>query len=371
MSPTLDSSPKPALSSLISTHDFELVASKTFAPKAWAFVSSAATDLHTKSRNKSTWADIHLRPRTLRNVAEVDLSTTMLGHSLRMPIFCSPVAMAKMVHDDGEKGIGRACKESGIAQCVSTSASYPVEDIVSAIKAHAAKTPFDVPVFFQLYVDKKRDNSRRLVQRARDAGASAIFLTIDAPIPGKREADERIQSDESLQSGMSGAAPGNDSKGGALGRTMGAYIDASMSWADIPWLKDCAGDMSIVLKGIQTCEDALLAVEAGVDAIVVSNHGGRSLDTSSATIMVLLELHKNTPEVFKSVDVFVDGGITRGTDIFKALCLGAKAVGIGRGQLYGLNYGHDGVSRYVESESSLLVSFPAAAWHGLTNPQTA
>lgn len=350
MSPVLENPSKPPLASLISTHDFELAASKTFSPKAWAFVSSAATDLHTRDRNRSTWSHIHLRPRALRNVAEVDLSASMLGHRLRMPIFCSPVAMAKMVHEEGEKGIGRACKESGIAQCVSTSASYPVEEITSAIAAHPVSTPFDVPIFFQLYVDKQRENSRRLVRRAREAGASAVFLTIDAPIPGKREADERIQSDASLASGMSGAAANNDAKGGAIGRTMGGYIDASVSWDDIPWLKDCAAGMSIVLKGIQTCEDAVMAMEAGVDAIVVSNHGGRSLDTAPATIMVLLELHKNCPEVFKAMDVFVDGGICRGTDIFKALCLGAKAVGIGRGQLYGLNYGHEGVSRYIESK---------------------
>lgn len=344
--------PKPPLASLISTHDFEVVASKTFTPKAWAFVSSAATDLHTKTRNRTAWSDIHLRPRTLRNVSQVDLSTSILGHAVCMPIFCSPVAMAGMIHADGEKAIGRACKESGVAQCVSTSASFAVEDIVSAIRAHPSPRPFDVPVFFQLYVDRQRENSRRLVQRAREAGASALFLTIDAPIPGKREADERVQSGEALSSGMSGAVAGTDSKGGAIGRTMGGYIDDSVSWTDLPWLRDCAGDMRIVLKGIQTHEDALLAMEAGVDAIVISNHGGRSLDTSPATILVLLELHKNCPQIFKSMDVFVDGGISRGTDIFKALCLGAKAVGIGRGQLYGLNYGHEGVARYIESEYS-------------------
>jgi L-lactate dehydrogenase (cytochrome) len=353
MAPT-ETSSKPPLTSLISTHDFEHVASQTFTPKTWAFVSSAATDLHTKHRNRTAWSDIHLRPRTLRNVSHVDLSTTILGRSyaLRMPVFCSPVAMARMVHPDGEKAIGRACKDAGIAQCVSTSASYPVEDIVDAIRTHTAQRPFDVPVFFQLYVDRQRENSRRLVRRARDTGASAVFLTIDAPIPGKREADERVQSDESLSSGMSGAVAGKDSKGGSIGRTMGGYIDDSVSWADIPWLRDCAGDMRIVLKGIQTCEDAVLAMEAGVDGIVVSNHGGRSLDTAPATLLVLLELRRNCPQVFEALDVFVDGGITRGTDIFKALCLGAKAVGIGRGQLYGLNYGHEGVARYIESESS-------------------
>lgn len=341
---------KPPLSSLISTHDFEQVASRTFKPKSWAFVSSAATDLHTKKRNATAYSEIGLRPRTLRDVSSVDLSTTMLGHKIRAPIFCSPVAMAKLVHEEGEKDIGRACKASGIAQCISTSASYPLRDISAAIDAHPVDIPHGVPRFFQLYVDKQRDNSRRLLQQARDAGASAVFLTIDAPIPGKREADERIQSDETLNSGMSGAGPRNDAKGGSLGRTMGGYIDASMSWNDIPWLRSCVPGLPVVLKGIQTCEDAIMAMEAGVDAVVVSNHGGRSLDTSPPTILVLLELHRNRPEVFRSMEVYVDGGITRGTDIFKALCLGARAVGLGRGTLYGLNYGHEGVTQYIESK---------------------
>lgn len=346
--------PKPPLSSLISTQDFEDVASRTFRPKAWAFVSSAATDLHTKKRNAAAYSEIGLRPRALRDVASIDLSTTILGQKIRAPIFCSPVAMAKLVHEQGEKDIGRACKNAGIAQCVSTSASCTLSDIAAAIESHPVDIPHSVPKFFQLYVDKQRENSRRLLQRARDAGASAIFLTIDAPVPGKREADERIQSDETLNSGMSGATPKNDAKGGSLGRTMGGYIDASMSWKDIPWLKSCVPGIPIVLKGVQTCEDAIIAMEAGVDAIIVSNHGGRSLDTSPPTIMVLLELHRNCPEVFKSIEVHVDGGITRGTDIFKALCLGAKAVGLGRGTLYSLNYGHEGVSKYIESKLPLL-----------------
>ncbi|CAH0024076.1 unnamed protein product [Clonostachys rhizophaga] len=345
---------KPSLDTLISTHDFELVASKTFSPKAWAFVSSAATDLYTKQRNATTFSKIRLRPRALRDVSRVDLGTTMLGHRIRAPLFCSPVAMSKLVHEEGEKDVSRACKTLGIAQCVSTSASYPLSEIASAMRAHPVLHDDDddrgieVPLFFQLYVDKNRENSRRLLQRARDAGAKAIFLTIDAPVPGKREADERIRSDESLSSGMSGVGVRNDAKGGGIGRVMGGYIDASVSWRDIPWLRSCVPGLPVVLKGVQTCEDAILAAGAGVDAIVVSNHGGRSLDTSSESVMVLLEMHRNCPEVFRSVEVYVDGGITRGTDIFKALCLGARAVGIGRGQLYGLNYGHEGVARYIE-----------------------
>ena len=340
---------KPPLSSLISTHDFEVAASQSLTPKAWAFMSSAATDLHTLRRNSSAFADITLRPRTLRNVSRVDTTASMLGHRLRMPLFCSPAAMAKLVHPAGETAIGTACKASGIAQCVSTSSSYPLRDIISAIDGHAVETAHEVPVFFQLYVDKVRANTVTLVRAAQQAGAKALFLTIDLPVPGKREADERVIADVGVTSPLSGATSSNDAKGGSLGRTMGRFIDDTLSWADIPWIRRCAPGMALVLKGVQTSEDAVLAVEAGVDAIVVSNHGGRSLDTVPASILILLELRRNCPDVFDKIEVYVDGGIRRGTDIFKALCLGAKAVGIGRGPLFAVNYGHEGVLKYIES----------------------
>ncbi|KAL0944028.1 FMN-dependent dehydrogenase [Colletotrichum truncatum] len=342
---------KPPLETLISAHDFEQAASTSFSPKAWAFVSSAATDLHTKSRNASAYSLIGLRPRVLVDVSSVDTSTTMLGNRMRSPIFCPPTAMARLVHPEGEKELGRGCKAAGIPQCVSVSASFPLEEILAAQAAYtppSQKEPYDVPVFFQLYVDKNRANSERLLRSAQAQGVKGLFLTIDAPIPGKREADERVHSDESLGSPISGARAVNDSKGGALGRIMGSYIDASVNWSDIAWLRRTVPGLPIILKGIQTWMDAERAVEAGVEAIVLSNHGGRSLDTSPATIMVLLELQKNCPHVFDKLEIYVDGGITRGTDVFKALCLGAKAVAVGRGLLYGLNYGAEGVEHYVE-----------------------
>ncbi|KXH28117.1 FMN-dependent dehydrogenase [Colletotrichum simmondsii] len=344
--PTMPS--KPPLTTLISAHDFESAASTSFSPKAWAFVSSAATDLFTKTRNATLYSQITLRPRVLVDVAAVSTATTMLSHTMRAPIFCPPTAMARLVHPEGEKELGRACKSAGVPQCVSVSASFPLEDILAAQREHEPATPYDVPVFFQLYVDKNRANSERLLRSAQAQGVKALFLTIDAPIPGKREADERVASDESLGSPISGARAVNDAKGGALGRIMGSYIDASVNWSDIAWLRRTVPGLPIVLKGVQTWMDAEWAVEAGVEAIVLSNHGGRSLDTSPATIMVLLELQKNCPHVFDRVEVYVDGGISRGTDIFKALCLGAKAVGVGRGLLYGLNYGAEGVERYIE-----------------------
>lgn len=347
VSPKLDN--KPPLDTLINTHDFVTVASTTLTPKTWAFYSSAATDLNTKTRNSSAYTDIGLRPRILTNVKNVDTSTSMLGQPMSVPIFCSPAAMAKMVHPDGEKGIARGCKKMGVPQCVSTNASYPIAEIFESVAEEGkyGETIGEMPFFFQLYVDKQREKSEALLRHVEKLGVKAIFLTVDAPVAGKREADERISADESLSTPMSGAIAKNDKKGGALGRIMGSYIDSSVSWDDIPWLRRNTS-LPIVLKGVQTAMDAKKAMEFGIDGIVLSNHGGRSLDTSPAPILVLLELQKSCPQVFDKVEVYVDGGIMRGTDIIKALCLGAKSVGIGRGFLFALNYGEEGVEKYIE-----------------------
>lgn len=333
---------KPPLSTLINTHDFEQAASTSLTPKTWAFYSSAATDLHSKGRNASIYADIGLRPRILTDVTHVDTATTMLGQKMSMPLFCAPAAMARLVHPDGEKALVQGLQAGGLAHCVSTNASFPIEDIVSSVKE-------TMPIFFQLYVDKDRTKSESLLRQVDGLGIKGVFVTVDAPIPGKREADERMEADETLATPMSGAVAKNDSKGGSLGRLMGKYIDPSLCWRDLRWLKRSTS-MPIVLKGVMTAMDAKRAMQEGVAAIVLSNHGGRNLDTSPTPILVLLEIQKCCPEVFDRMEVYVDGGIMRGTDIFKALCLGARAVGIGRGFLYALNYGQEGVEKYVESK---------------------
>jgi L-lactate dehydrogenase (cytochrome) len=348
---------KPPLDTFINSHDFVNSARQTATAKTWAFYSSAATDLNTKSRNNSAYTDIGLRPRILVNVKDVDTSTSMLGVKMSVPIFCSPTAMAKMIHPDGEKAIAEGCRKVGIPQCVSTSASFPISEIFEAVSEEGTycNEAGTTPIFFQLYVDKQREKSEKLLKDVEKLGVKAIFVTVDAPVAGKREADERVKADETMSAApMSGAKPKNDKKGGALGRLMASFIDASLSWDDLPWLRSCT-NLPIVLKGVQTSMDARKAAEVGINAIVLSNHGGRSLDTSPAPILVLLELQKNCPEVFERMEIFVDGGIMRGTDIFKALCLGAKSVGIGRGFLYALNYGSQGVEKLVESKSTRLL----------------
>jgi len=177
---------------------------------------------------------------------------------------------------------------------------------------------------------------------------AGIMITVDSAVPGKREADERLKADESMVAPNSGAAAKNDAKGGSLGRIMGLYIDSGLCWEDLKWIREEVGSgMPLILKGVMGAADAKMAVEAGMDGIVASNHGGRNLDTAPPAVLVLLELQTRCPEVFDQLEVYVDGGIRRGTDVLKCLALGATAVGMGRPFLYALKYGQEGVRHAV------------------------
>ncbi|KAK4936135.1 hypothetical protein LTR10_022931 [Elasticomyces elasticus] len=330
---------RPALHSLLSVHDFEDVARRAYSKKTYAFYSSAATDLISHHANLDCYKQLLLRPRILRNVKEVSIRRSILGCETSAPFFVSPVAMAKLAHPDGELAIARACGAQNIAYIVSNNASYPLTDIVKAARPGQ-------PLFLQLYVNSERHKTTELLRKARDLGVRAVFVTVDAPIPGKREADERIAAGN-LSSGTSGAVAVNDKKGGGLGRVMAKYIDSTLCWDDLEWIRETAG-VPIILKGIQTAADAKKAVEYGAEGIMLSNHGGRSLDTVQPAIVTLLEIHKQCPEVLSKLEIYVDGGIRRGTDILKALALGATAVGIGRPCLYSLAYGQEGVEHLIE-----------------------
>ena len=204
-----------------------------------------------------------------------------------------------------------------------------------------------------MYVNKDRPKTEALLAQLRSLKQiAAVFVTVDAPVAGKREADERVRADESVSTPMSGAKAGNDKRGGGLGRTMSTYIDATLNWDDLAWLRR-HWDGRIVLKGIQGAADAKRAMLEGVQGVVLSNHGGRSLDTSPPAILILLELQRCCPEVFEHMEVYVDGGVRRGTDVLKALCLGATAVGIGRSFLYALNYGQEGVEHLTDRKCSI------------------
>ncbi|BDD56387.1 Cytochrome b5 domain-containing protein 1 [Monascus purpureus] len=331
---------KPPLHTLINSHDFEVVASKTASKKTWAFYSSAATDLITRDANKSCFDRIWFRPRVLRNVRTVNTRTKILGVDSSLPLFVSPAAMAKLIHPDGECTIARACANKGIIQGVSNNSSFPIEELQGA----APSGNF----IFQLYVNRDREKSAELLRRcSANPNIKAIFVTVDAAWPGKREADERVKADESLTVPMSPSTTRNDKKGGGLGRVMAGFIDPGLTWEDLAWVRQHT-HLPVCLKGIMSADDAILAMKSGLDGILLSNHGGRNLDTSPPSIITLLELQKRCPEIFDKMEIHVDSGIRRGTDILKAICLGATAVGIGRAMLFATNYGQEGAEHLID-----------------------
>ncbi|TKA73506.1 hypothetical protein B0A55_05501 [Friedmanniomyces simplex] len=330
---------KPPLHSIINSYDFEAVAARTASKKTYAFYSTAATDCWSRDMNESMYKRIWFRPRVLHDVSQIDTSTTILGNKVNMPVFICPTGLARMIHPEAEKALGRAAKATGIIEVLSTSASHPVEDIVAQAPDH--------PFFFQLYVNRERKKSEEVIAKAERLGFKAIFVTVDAAGRGKRESDERLVVDELVINPVTGERANTDKKGGGLTRMMGSYIDQSLTWSDLAWIRSLT-TLPIVLKGITTAADAKLAMQHKVDGILLSNHGGRNLDYSPPSILLLLEMHKLCPEVFGQMEVYVDGGIRRGGDIVKALCLGAKAVGIGRTFLYALNYGTEGAEHLVE-----------------------
>ncbi len=339
---------QPDLDTIINAHDFELAAQKTSTAKTWAFYSSAANDLITRDANKSLYSRIWFRPRILRNVRTVSTSSTILGLPTTLPIFISPAAMAKLIHPDGEIAIARAAQSQGIIQCISTNASYPATEIVTSIASSSNNSLPLHPFFFQLYVDKQRGRSATLLQKLHQhPNIRAIFVTADAAAAGKREADERLKADESLASPITGVAPRNDKKGGGYGRIMGSFIDPSLNWDDIAWLR-AQTHLPLVLKGVMNASDVRLACEHGLEGVMLSNHGGRNLDTSPPAVLTLLECHKRCPDVFRKLEIYIDGGIRRGADVLKCIALGATAVGLGRPVLFATAYGQLGVEHLIE-----------------------
>ncbi|KAE8552582.1 hypothetical protein TMatcc_008049 [Talaromyces marneffei ATCC 18224] len=341
--PNIDSTAEkalPPLSSILSTHDLEAVAKQHLSKKAWAYYSSAATDLVSERANQSLWDRIWFRPRVLRNVRNAVTERKIHGVKTSVPFYVAPAAMAKLAHDDGELAIARACAGNGVVQCICINASYQLEDIINA-------APPGTPFLFQLYANKNRAATEAILKRVWATGIHVLFLTVDAPVPGKREADEKVKTSAMIKTPMTGTQSANDHRGSGLTRIMGTYIDDQLNWDDLQWLRTIWKG-KIVLKGVQSVEDAMMAVEAGVDGITLSNHGGRNLDTSPPGLMVLLELRKFYPEVFEKIQVHLDGGIRRGTDILKALCLGATSVSLGRPFLYSVLYGEQGVQHLIQ-----------------------
>ncbi|XXG93869.1 hypothetical protein Hte_000118 [Hypoxylon texense] len=339
----------PSLESLLNLDEIEAVATKRMPEKAWAYYYSSSDDTFSKSFNNAVYKDILLRPRVFVDCTKCDTSTTLLGrHKVDLPIFVSPAAMARLGHPDGEAGIARACARFGAMQVISNNASMTPEQIVADAKPGQ--------IFgWQLYVQNDRAKSEAMLARinAMPDHFKFVCLTLDAPVPGKRELDEKqaFKNAVRVASGVKTADEPDRPGGGGVGQQLFFGTAADLTWkVTLPWLAKHT-DLPIVLKGLQTHEDAFLAAKYApqVKAVLLSNHGGRALDTAPPAIHTLLEIRKYCPQVLDKIDIWVDGGIKRGTDVVKALALGARAVGIGRPALFGLGAGgQKGVERTLE-----------------------
>lgn len=322
-----------SMSTLLNLNEIEEAATQIINKKAWAYYYSAADDKISKYLNTAAYRSILFRPRIFVDCQQCNLETTLLGNKVGLPIFVSPTAMARLGHPAGEKGIADGCQSFGALQIIANNSSLSPEQIV-------ADAP-EAQVFgWQLYVQLNRKASEDMLARInRLDRIKFVVLTLDAPVSGKREDDERIN----LQSHSTGS----------VSTQLFAGTDPSLTWTEtLQWLSKHT-TKPIVLKGIQTHEDALLAAQHApfVKAIVLSNHGGRSLDTAPPAVHTLLEIRRHAPVVFEMLEVWVDGGIRRGTDAVKAMCLGATAVGIGRPALWGLAAGGvEGVERTLQSK---------------------
>jgi len=313
---------KPAdLDRLLSLFDFEAEAQTRVSHGAWARISGAAADELTLRWNHEAYEHIRLKPRALVDVSKLDTRVTLFGQEFAYPILLAPTGGQRLIHPEGELAAVRGAAAANATYVISSSASIRVEDIAKAATG---------PVWFQLYVQKDRGFTRNLVQAAEDSGCRALCVTVDSPAFGARNREDRAKSE--LPERELPNLQGKD------------YLDPSLTWKDIDWLRSFAR-RPVLLKGILNPDDAATAVKAGVSGIIVSNHGARNLDTVPATIDALpLVVEK----VAGRVPVIVDGGIRRGTDVVKALALGANAVQIGRPYLWGLGIaGATGVTRVV------------------------
>lgn len=324
-------------------HECQEAAREILPKDVYEYYARGAEDEVTLRENAGAFQGIHFRPRVMVDVSAVDTGCTLLGEELPSPVVVAPTAFQRLCHPEGEAATARGAGVRGHLMVASTLSTTSVEDIATAATG---------PLWLQLYVFKDRALSRDLVQRGVDAGCRAVCLTVDVPVAGNREHDARNHFSLGGRVEMANFTGYLQSRfpDGHVDSGLAAFIaeqfDSSLTWETVAWLKEAAG-IPVVVKGIQHPDDGARAVDAGADAIVVSNHGGRQLDGAEPTVRLL-------PDVVAAVQgrapVLVDGGIRRGADVAKALCLGADAVMIGRPYLWGLTLaGAEGVTHILET----------------------
>ncbi len=318
--------------------DYLRLARGHLSPLAWEYISGGAGDEATLRWNEDAYQKIRLRPRNLIDVSRIDTRLSLFGQELESPILLAPLAYQRLAHPDGELATVKGAEAAGATILLSTFSTVTLEEVAATAKK---------PHWFQLYVQPDREFTRTLVGRAEAAGFKALVVTVDTPVLGPRYRELRHQF--SLPEGLVRAnLKGLHTATGGHRPTerdiYSATLDPKLTWKDIAWLRSLTR-LPVILKGIMNAEDAGRAIDEGAAGVIVSNHGGRNLDTVPATIDALPEV---IAKVSGRVPVLVDGGIRRGVDVLKALGLGASAVLIGRPYVCGLAVaGPEGVSRVI------------------------
>jgi isopentenyl diphosphate isomerase/L-lactate dehydrogenase-like FMN-dependent dehydrogenase len=328
------------VSDALDVFDFEPVAQRNIPPAHWGYLVSGVDGEDTLKANRDAYSHYQLQARRMVDVSKIDTSLELFGTKFSSPIILCPLGAQKAFHPEGEIAVAKAAKARGHLQILSTVTSTGVEDVIAARGA---------PVWFQLYTTSNLDVAAKLVKRAESAGCPAVAVTVDLPAGRNLETALRFARADTRTCTACHAPTGS----ALFSRPMFAQMDtaglqiasSSLTWDFIKRLRDVT-KMKILIKGLESGQDAALAVAHGADGIIVSNHGGRATDTGRGTLECLPDI---TAAVRGRVPIILDGGVRRGTDVLKALALGATAVGIGRPYIWGLGaYGQPGVDRVLE-----------------------
>ena len=314
---------------LANLDDLEREARDRLDASVYDYFAGGAEDERTLERNRAAWAELVLDPRQLVDVGAVDTSVDLLGSQMAIPVLTAPCAFNVLAHPDGERGVARAAARAGVAQVLSMQASTTLEDVAAAT---------DGVRWLQLAVLRDRGITRALVERAEAAGYTALCLTVDVPVLGRRERDirngfrvpagvEMVNLSPYAQADLAASDPES-----ALAKFVGTLFDPRLTWEALDWLSSITR-LPVLAKGILSAADARRAIEHGASGVMVSNHGGRQLDGVSSTCEALPEVAQ---AVGGTVPITVDGGIRRGTDVIRAIALGATAVLVGRPYLWAL-----------------------------------
>lgn len=341
-----DARPIPA--DVVALEDYARHAARLIAPEVGAYIDGAGADGLTHAANMASWRDIALQGRVLRDMRGASTAIRLFGQQLAHPILLAPCASHGLVHPDGEDATALGAAAAEAVMVVSTQAGLRLEDIAARAQG---------PLWFQLYMQWRREDSLDLVRRAEDAGYRALVITVDAPVSGLRNIEQRAGfalPAHLRPPNLDGyGLPDPQPQPGRAATFLG-LLDQAPRWEDIIWLRGQTR-LPIIMKGITAPEDARLSIEAGIDGIIVSNHGGRVLDSLPATSQILPRI---CDAVAGRLPVLVDGGIRRGTDVLKAIALGADAVMIGRPQLHALAVG--GAAGVAHMISILRAEFEVA-----------